>query len=162
MKENMKDLTEAQLTMSLILEERGVKISEVDSADLHINPNCIVVRGRGVTDYVYLFEDDNTIVVGKTIISSQDLGMSSYNRGVLHWRDTETEITETWSVVDGFMQYKKATVETDCIENEDGGNRLSDYDRKEEFATYQLPTGYKRTDGISAFTGEQAVKVNGK
>lgn len=167
-------ITDLQLTMALILEERGARLGEnpeklfsagADSISIVNTENGRNWRSR--TEYfVSIDEKSNTISID-TIACVEDVNtIAGFKEGMdkngISWWQTTTRTNERYQIIDGQMQYLKMVSRENSKSNslDEGVSGSSHTDT--ETVIYELPAGYKITDGISAFTSGKAIKIAGK
>lgn len=146
--------TDLQLTMVQILEDKGISMHDELNQSVVLGRDFInITRSSGTsrertlkTFSVKIDEMFEQIVLKDHVCNS---GFDS-NNGVYHWWSYTHDIVENYQVIDNQMHYSeiKKVVGMDSLDSED--SKLIDSDQST--AVYELPEGYKITDGIFCFS----------
>lgn len=157
-------MNDLQILMMQILEEKGVSL---EKGDVNISDSSIEVTKTF---------DSETSYHSKTDMVSVDLAQEmiridsySHDKDDIHpwapgsdeteWFDMARSTQETYQIKNGKMNYKKISTFDASKTDSMGGGVPGSNDYKEISEEYELPEGYKITDGISVFTNGKASKV---
>lgn len=166
-----KQMDDLHILMVQILEEKGVSLTGGQRITSKFNDygnasKLIVTKedSDGIKwsslkkDEVLIHLDDKMISIYSSLEDKYDIHPipgSSHTE----WIEENRRVRETYQIKDGMMDYSKKTFES-CSKNNSMGRFCPESCiDNEESKKYELPDGYKITDGISAFTKNAPSKV---
>lgn len=170
MEKEMTDLTDLQLTMALILDDKGISLEEQRGKQVTIDTNSISVEERKYgSDWnsttkcsVSIDEEAQTISITSNSCLAEGITPLAFADGLYRWHEIRQNIDETYQLFDGKVQYSKITRRRGSREDDLGGGVPGEVHIDEETATYELPEGYRITDGIGVFSNQRVVKEHKK
>lgn len=170
MEKKMTDLTDLQLTMALILNDRGISLEEQRGKRVTIDTNSISVEEKKYgSDWhsttrcsVSIDEEAQTISITSNSCLAEGITPLAFDESLNRWHEIRKNIDETYQIFDGKVQYSKTTRCRGSREDDLGGGVPGEVHIDEETATYELPDGYRITDGIGVFSNQKVVKEHKK
>ena len=170
MERKMTDLTDLQLTMALILNDRGISLEEQRGKRVTIDTNSISVEEKKYgSDWhsttrcsVSIDEEAQTISITSNSCLAEGITPLAFDESLNRWHEIRKNIDETYQIFDGKVQYSKTTRCRGSREDDLGGGVPGEVHIDEETATYELPDGYRITDGIGVFSNQKVVKEHKK
>lgn len=170
MEREMTDLTDLQLTMALILNDRGISLEEQSGKQVTIDTNSISVEEKKYgSDWhsttrcsVSIDEEAQTISITSNSCLAEGITPLAFYDGLYRWHEIRQNIDETYQIFDGKVQYSKTTRRRGSREDDLGGGVPGEVLIDEETATYELPDGYRITDGIGVFSNQRVLKEHKK
>ena len=170
MEKKMTDLTDLQLTMALILNDRGISLEEQRGKRVTIDTNSIRIKKKKYgSDWhsttrcsVSIDEEAQTISITSNSCLAEGITPLAFDESLNRWHEIRKNIDETYQIFDGKVQYSKTTRCRGSREDDLGGGVPGEVHIDEETATYELPDGYRITDGIGVFSNQKVVKEHKK
>lgn len=162
MKEGGTDLAGLQLTMMHILEDKGVCLgcAFVDGTSISVVEEKFGSAWNSNKEYsVSIDEENKTISINTRYCLVEGIRPLEFDENETRWWESREKVSETYQIIDGKMQYSKIVQQEGSVEDSLGGGVPGGFHTDEETVIYELPVGYKITDGIRVFTSGKAVKV---
>lgn len=168
MQEKEKKLTDLQLTMALMLADKGVDLEETQGKRVSLNEESICVieemeenNQRYSNEYsVFVDLEENLIsidVLSDVVEKEKTFDGEQYD---LLTKETTSTINEVYQVIDGRMHYVNVSSNSQSAKDNTGLEIWSDSHRTTRTKNYELPMNYQITDGIQAFIKEESSKVS--
>lgn len=160
MGEKLTNLTDLQRTMVCILYKNGVKLEDCSPASVTINDRSIGVRisesdnGWNSTKEWLVSVSPETQMILITNMEERSSFLGFGNDGSLGWFNHTTQM---YQIVDGVMRLTTTVQQGESTRDFLGG-RVDNLSTDTQTDFFELPEGYKITDGIDAFALQPPLK----